>query len=104
MAAPTHGNSKGTTRRAHQPRGRWRAAVIAAVGAAPNGLRRLYDYSMFVLLVALVITLTIALEPNDRIVVLKIFVIGYFSLLPAILQEIESALERIGYAKAKAPA
>ena len=85
MAAPTHCNSNSTRRRTHRAHGGWRAAVIAALGAAPNGLRRLYDYSMFVLIVALVVAFTIVLEPDDKIVVLKIFVVGYFSLLPAIL-------------------
>lgn len=85
MAAPTHGNSNGSRQRPHRPDTRWPTAVVNTVGAVPGGLRRLYDYSMFVLLVGLVIALAIVLEPKDQIVALKIFVIGYFSLLPAIL-------------------
>ena len=49
------------------------------------GLRRLYHYSMFVLLVGAVIALATLLDTDGKVVALKIFVIAYFSLLPAIL-------------------
>ncbi len=48
-------------------------------------LRRIYDYSMFVLLVTIVVALAALLEPENKILALKLVVIAYFSLLPAIL-------------------
>ncbi len=64
--------------------GRWKAAR-APLGWTVGKLARLYDYSMFVLLVGAVVALTILLETDDKIVALKIFAVAYFSLLPAIL-------------------
>ncbi|HEY7196366.1 MAG TPA: hypothetical protein VH306_04230 [Gaiellaceae bacterium] len=47
--------------------------------------RRVYDYALFVLFVAGLIALAVMLETDDKVVLLKIFAVGYFSLLPAIL-------------------
>jgi hypothetical protein len=49
------------------------------------GLRRAGDYVPFVLLVATVVALSILLEVEDKVVLLKIVVVAYFSLLPAVL-------------------
>jgi hypothetical protein len=69
----------------HGPEGGWRRFVTSLVGGLLIRLRRVYDYSMFVLLVAIVIAVAVLLEPSDKIMVLKLVVIAYFSLLPAIL-------------------
>jgi hypothetical protein len=65
----------------HRPEDGWSEAARKPLVS----LRRFLDYSMFVLLVAAVIALTIVLETDDKTVALKVFVVGYFSLLPAIL-------------------
>lgn len=85
MAAGTHGDSKLRIPTPHRPEGGWQEAATKPVGSLLGRLRRLYDYSMFVLLVAAVIALAVVLETDDKVVALKIFVIAYFALLPAIL-------------------
>lgn len=67
------------------PQGGWRSAGSKPLAWAGNRLRRLYDYSMFVVVVAAVLLLAVVLETNDKVMALKIFVVAYFTLLPAIL-------------------
>lgn len=63
----------------------WRSGGRRGAEAVLTRVRRLYDYTVFVLLVGAVIVLAIYLSTEDKVVALKIFAVAYFSLLPAIL-------------------
>jgi hypothetical protein len=63
----------------------WNADVASSLNAALGRLRRLLDYAMFVLLVGAVILASVFLTSETKVVALKLFVVAYFSLLPAIL-------------------
>lgn len=84
MSADSPTNSVHRTRIPHPDSG-WGEVTTKPVTWSFGKLRRLYDYSMFVLLVGAVIVLTIVLETDDKVVALKVCAVAYFSLLPAIL-------------------
>ncbi len=85
MAAATQSRSTHRSRHGQRRRGGGKEEPAKSIRSLLGKLRRLYHYSMFVLLVGAVIALATLLDTDDKVVALKIFVIAYFSLLPAIL-------------------